>query len=80
MPHDKTFGRKGRLPAPRGNTSEKKDGPSMPHDKTFGRKDACPRLVAILLEKKETRQCLETRVLGKKEADLLVLILSYFEI
>jgi hypothetical protein len=43
-------------------------------------KDVCPRLVAILLEKKEACRCLETGVLGKKEADLLVLILSYFEI
>jgi len=43
-------------------------------------KDVCPCLVAILLEKKEACRCLETGVLGKKEADLLVLILSYFEI
>jgi len=43
-------------------------------------KDACPRLVAILLRKKTARQCLEAGVLGKKEADLLVLILSYFKI
>jgi len=43
-------------------------------------RSACPRLVAILLEKKEARRCLEAGVLRKKEADLLVLILSYFEI
>jgi hypothetical protein len=43
-------------------------------------RSACPCLVAILLEKKEARRCLEAGVLGKKEADLLVLILSYFEI
>jgi len=46
----------------------------------LGEKDVCPCLVAILLEKKEACRCLETGVLGKKEADLLVLILSYFEI
>ena len=38
MPHDKTFGRKGRLPAPRGNTSEKKDGPSMPRGRSSWKK------------------------------------------
>ena len=38
MPHDKTFGRKGRLPVPRGNTSGKKDGPSMPRDKSSWKK------------------------------------------
>ena len=43
-------------------------------------KDDSPCLVAVLLEKKEACQCLEAGVLGKKEADLLVLILSYFEI
>jgi len=43
-------------------------------------KDACPCLVVILLGKKTARQCLVAGLLGKKEADLLVLILSYFEI
>lgn len=43
-------------------------------------KDDSPCLVAVLLEKKEACQCLEAGVLGKKGANLLVLILSYFEI
>ena len=65
---------------PRGNTSGKKEAHLCLTTGLLDEKNDSPCLVAILLEKKEARQCLETEVLGKKEADLLVLILSYFEI